>query len=203
MPIYALNKHIHDKKNYGLYHNNKHIIQVYDNNQKVYQYQPYTPSEEIYLASPASFSTTLNIGVYQVALGAGWCGTWQSGVTPNPPTVWYSSRGGGAFVELVFYNPIKQSLTLSAPNAANATMVLGGTTMITCNTQPNNSTTGGTYNINSSLDVIQSIKTSNGNNGGNGPWDAPNVSSVSNYGNWGSTANSNGGARLVYLRYSK
>ena len=199
MVLYKDNKKIQDIAEYGIYYGNMPIKEVYKGSQLIYQYEPYEPSTILYYNSPASYIFELYKGYYQIALGAGWCGSWNSGVTPSPPTNWFTSRGGGAFVELIFYNPTKQQIEISAPNADNSYMKLLNEEMIVCNTQKSNSATGGTYFISDKLNIISILKASNGNNGGTGPWSAQTVTSVSTYGNWGSTANSNGGARLEYL----
>lgn len=204
MSLYINGSKVKDRGSYGLRFNDSNIIKAYFNGSLVYEYSPYDDDTQLYYASPASYSATLKKGVYQIALGAGQCGSWQSGVTPRPPTAWYSTRGGGSFVELVFYNPSDQSIEVSAPNAASAYFNLGGTRMITCNAQTGNSTAGGTYSINTSgLDILQTIKASNGAGGGTGAWSAPAVGSVSNYGNWGSSSNTNGGCRLVFKRLNR
>lgn len=204
MPLYLGSEKIRNRISPGLYIESSKIIKAYLGSTLVYEYSPYDDDTQIYYAAPASYTATLKKGVYQIALGAGQCGYWQSGVTPRPPTVWYTTRGGGSFVELIFYNPVDQSIEVSAPNAASAYFNLGGVRMITCNAQTGNSASGGTYSINTSgLDILQTIKASNGASGGTGPWSAPAVGSVSNYGNWGSSSNTNGGCRLVFKRLNR
>ena len=204
MALYLNGSKVKDRGSYGLRFNNSNIVKAYLNGSLVYEYSPYNNETQLYYAAPASYSATLKKGVYQIALGAGQCGSWNSGVTPRPPTAWYTSKGGGSFVELIFYNPQDQAIEVSAPNAASAYFNLGGTRMITCNAQTGNSASGGTYSINTSgLDILQTIKASNGASGGTGPWSPGGVGSVSNYDNWGSSSNTNGGCRLVFKRLNR
>lgn len=204
MPLYKGNTKVKERNTNGLYVGNIHILKAYVGSTLVYDWSPYDDDTLFYYNSPASYSGTLKRGVYQLALGSGQCGNWQSGITTSPPTAWYTTRGGGSFVELIFYNPQDQLIEVSAPNAAAAYFNLGGTRMITCNAQTGNSASGATYSINTSgLDILQIIKQSNGANGGTGPWSAPAVGSVSNYGNWGSTSNTNGGCKITFLRLNR
>ena len=204
MALYLNGSKVKDRGSYGLRFNNSNIVKAYLNGSLVYEYSPYNNETQLYYAAPASYTATLKKGVYQIALGAGQCGSWNSGVTPRPPTAWYTSKGGGSFVELIFYNPSDKSIEVSAPNAASAYFNLGGVRMITCNAQTENSASGGTYSINTSgLDILQTIKASNGASGGTGPWSPGGVGSVSNYGNWGSSSNTNGGCRLVFKRLNR
>ena len=204
MTIYVENTLIRYIKNTGVYYGSQPISKVYKGSQLVYEYSPYDDNTEVYYGSPATFSSILKKGVYQIALGAGQCGYWLSGVTFHPPTQWFTSRGGGSFVELIFYNPVDQTIEVSAPNAASAYFNLGGVRMITCNAQTGDSASGGTYSINTSnLDILQTIKASNGASGGTGPWSPGGVGSVSNYDNWGSSSNTNGGCKLVFKRLNR
>ncbi len=198
------NNQIRDRSRFGIYYGNQPIEKIYHGSQKVYQFQPYEPDEILTYASPDSCTINLPKGVYQIALG-GAKGTNTSWAYEG--YAWVASGGGGAFVEITFYNPQTQVLEIVAGSSGNAYMNLGGIRMLTAtagtNASINNGGKGGTVTISERLEIINIIKSSSGNNGGIAPLSTPSVATVSSYGNWGSTANTNGGARLQYLRVEK
>ncbi len=198
------NNQIRDRSQFGIYYGNQPIEKIYHGSQKVYQFQPYEPDEILTYASPDSYTINLPKGVYQIALGGakGTNTSWAYG-----GYAWGASGGGGAFVEVTFYNPQTQVLEIVAGSSGNAYMNLGGLRMLTAtagtNASTDNAGKGGTVTINSALDITSVINNISGKNGGKAAGSTPSVATVSTYGNWGSTANPNGGARLQYLRVER
>lgn len=191
-----------DKKAYEIYKGSTLIGQIYKGSTKVYDVNPYTKGKVIIEKSAGSYTGTLPRGVYKVALG----GAKGNNISwAFEGAAWGASGGGGAFVEVIFFNPTARSITLKSGETGNSYLDLGGTRFLTANAGTNaainNPGDGGTVSVNSGLDVLQTIKRQSGNNGSTAPYNIPSVATVSTYGNWGSTSNPSGGVRLEYIRY--
>lgn len=176
-------------------------------------YDPYEPSTLlVYQTGQYTYKTTLPKGVYQVCVtGGGGSGTWWVAGSYG----WGCAGGSGACVEVVFFNPRKQALTIyaggsvgggSKPGQASY-MDLGGVRMITCNGggggPAGSGGAGGVFSINSQLQVLQTIVSSNGRGGStgfSGSVSAPSVSPYNNWGRGGEGSGEAGGLRLQYLR---
>lgn len=202
--IYFGNKKVKDVNTNGVYFGSTPCKQVYYGSQKVYQFESYTPSSEIIYSSPSSYSGTLPVGVYKVAL-CGAKGNSASWVYSGYP--WSAQGGSGGFVELTFYNPKAQTIQITAGTSGNATMILNNNTVITAraggNASVNAGGAGGTVTV-SGLDILSVQKQVQGNNGDTTFGSSPeSVASVSTYGDWGSSANPAGGARLEYIRHER
>ena len=191
-----------EKKAFEIYKGSTLIGQVYKGSTKLYDVNPYDKNKELVNASPKTYKQTLPRGVYKVALGGakGSNASWAF-----EGAAWGASGGGGAFVEVVFFNPQKQEIELVSADSGNSYMKLGGVQMLTAgagtNAVINNPGKGGSVTVEPSLDVVQTIKKQSGNNGGTAPYNIPAVATVSTYGEWGSTNNQSGGLRLEYVRY--
>lgn len=190
------------KKIAEIYRGGKLIGQVYKGKTKLYDVNPYAKGEVLVNASPVDFAVELPCGVYKLAAGGakGADATWiYSGAS------WGASGGGGAFAEVVFFNPASQTMAIKVSASGDAVVNLGGQEVIVARGGSNaaiaSSGVGGGFEVAKSLDVLATIKTANGNNGGMAAYATPDVASVASYGNWGSSANAAGGARLEYIRY--
>lgn len=185
-----------------VYRGDKLIGQIYRGSRKVYDVNRFPKGQVIVLKSPGEYRATLPRGVFQVALGGaqGSPASWAFG-----GAAWVASGGGGGFIELVFYNPTPREIVLASFSSGDSYMNLGGSRILTARAGSNAGFdyggAGGGYTVGSGLDILQTIKTANGNSGRVNAWDEPYLASVSNYGNWGATANRAGGIRLQYLRY--
>ena len=191
-----------DNKAFEIYKGSTLIGQIYKGDTKLYDVNPYTKNKELINASAKTYKQTLPRGVYKVALG----GAKGNNISwAYEGAAWGASGGGGAFVEVVFFNPQKQELELVSTDSGNSYMKLGGVQMLTAEAGTNAAINipgeGGTISVNSRLDVLQTIKKQSGNNGGTAPYNIPTVVTVSTYDEWGSTNNPSGGIRLEYIRY--
>lgn len=192
-----------NSRNIGeVYRGTKLIGKIYKGETKIYDVNPFVKNTVLHNASPSTYTLILPRGVYKIALGGAKGG---NSASPAGGYYWGISGGGGAFVELTFFNPTKQEMVISAPSSGDAYMNLSGVRMITAgggsNAVPTAAGSGGRVTVNELLDVLNTNKSVSGNNGSTAPYATPDVASVSTYGNWGSTANSSGGARLEYIRY--
>lgn len=190
------------KKIAEVYRGGKLIGKIYKGKTKLYDVNPYVKGEVLTESSPDEYEVLLPRGVYKIAVG----GAKGSDITwAYSGAAWGASGGGGAFVEVMFFNPKQQALVIKAPASGDAVVRLGGEVVITAHGGSNAGIgsvgTGGGFEVAKSLDVLATIKAVNGNNGGMAPYAVPDVASVSDYGNWGSSANAAGGARLEYIRY--
>lgn len=192
------------------------IRKIYKGSQLVYQYQEYNNNAVLtFQNGEAIYSDELPEGYYKVALG----GAGGTGTTWIAASYGMASAGGsGAFVEVEFYNPKKQNITLYAPpyksgrgsqTGGAGYMNLGGVRMITANGGNGGGAgyggSGGSYKINSALGATV-IKASNGYGGGTGFSGSVSITgSVSNYNEWGKGGEYDseyGGFRLEFLRVS-
>ena len=190
------------KKIAEIYRGGKLIGKIYKGKTKLYDVNPYVKGQVLTEKSPDEYEVLLPRGVYKIAVG-GAKGTNVSWAYAG--AAWGASGGGGAFVEVMFFNPKQQALVIKAPASGAAVVRLGGQEVIRAHGGSNaaiaSSGVGGGFEVSKSLDVVATIKTANGNNGGMAAYATPNVASVASYGNWGSSANAAGGARLEYIRY--
>lgn len=190
------------KKIAEIYRGGKLIGKIYKGKTKLYDVNPYVKGQVLTEKSPDEYEVLLPRGVYKIAVG-GAKGTNVSWAYAG--AAWGASGGGGAFVEVMFFNPKRQTLTIKAPASGDAVVSLGGQEVIVARGGSNaaiaSSGVGGGFEVSKSLDVVATIKTANGNNGGMAAYATPDVASVASYGNWGSSANAAGGARLEYIRY--
>lgn len=191
-----------DKKVYEIYKGSTLIGQIYKGSTKLYDVNPYRKKEELVNASPKTYKQTLPRGVYKVALGGakgkGYFWAYEG-------VGWDATGGGGAFVEVTFFNPQKQELELVSADSGDSYMLIGGEQVITAGAGKdagfNVAGAGGTVTISDKLDVISTQSNLSGNEGNIGAYSATPVASVSSYGEWGSSNNPAGGIRLEYIRY--
>lgn len=213
MSLYINGSKIKESSSYGLRFNGSNIVKAYFNGSLVYQYQSYTPSTLLTtITNNNTYNATLPIGVYQLHITGG----------GGTKAEWFASKysfscggGSGATWEGLFYNPTSQSIKLYAGGNATASyMELGGTRLITAggggNAGAGSSGAPGTLTVNSSLDIVSTSVSTNGNYGaGTTLWgNAPGGASTSTNKWGGGTYLQNGGvqyggAKLWYIRYSK
>ena len=191
-----------DKKAFEIYKDSTLIGRIYKGTTKVYDVNPYKKTEELVNASAKIYTQILPRGVYKVAIG----GAKGNNISwAYEGAAWGASGGGGAFVEVTFFNPYEQELELVSADSGDSFMKLGGEQMITAgagkNAQIAVAGTGGAVIINDKLDIISIQANLSGNNGGSALGTTPAVATVSSYDEWGSTNNSSGGIRLEYIRY--
>lgn len=190
------------KKIAEIYRGVRLIGKIYKGKTKLYDVNPYVKGEVLTENSPDEYEVLLPRGVYKIAVG-GAKGTNVSWAYAG--AAWGGSGGGGAFMEVMFFNPKQQTLTIKAPASGDAVVLLGGQEVIVAHGGSDAAImspgVGGGFEVAKDLDVLTTIKAVNGNNGGVAAYATPDVASVASYGNWGSSANTAGGARLEYIRY--
>jgi len=214
--LYYGSDKIKDRTDYGVYHGNQAIKQIYHGSTKVYQYESYEPNTTLVNISNGDTATvTLAKGVYQLyaAGGGGGASQWGSG-----GYIW--SRGGcsGGAVEGLFYLSEPKTVVCSAATPTgggagstptNTTISINGVNAVTCEGGRNgyDSQGGGTGGVASFTDALGSVScvaTTGLNSGSLGsPVGSPSVSSKK----WGAGGNipddeyQYGGVIIQYLRY--
>ena len=213
MTLYLNGSKIKENSSYGLRFNGSNIIKAYFNGSLVYQYQSYAPSTLLTtITNNNTYNVTLPIGVYQLHItgGGGGYANWGAGGYP-----WAAGGGSAATWEGTFYNPTSQNITLYAGAAeADSYMNLGGTRMITAgrggHAGVDSGGAAGTLTVGSTLDIVSTSKSTNGNRGPGTTfgWSQTGAASTSSNGWGGGTVLQSGnvqygGAKLWYIRYSK
>lgn len=187
------------------------VMTVYRGEELVYKAEPYEPGTVLaFEDGEKSYSATLPRGVFKICVAAaGGTGTyWVAGGMG-----YASSGGGGAVVELTFYNPISQKIEIYAPpglgghnsqTGGDAYFKLGGKKVIISH-GGKGASSGGTYEIDrENLQIISVQVEKNGNNGRSGFSGQVRVASVSPYRDWGwanEASSGPGGYRLEYIQY--
>lgn len=189
------------------------IKKVYKGSQLVWQGDPYEPGTDVfYKTGPATFETILGEGVYDliIAGGGGEGRNWNFG-----GVIFHNAGGSGAAWEGSFYNPKEQSCKIYAGAVEqDSYLELGGVRMITAGkgNKGADDRAGGIITVNSSLQIVEQRKKSNGNTGAKGATGTAPTASVCSINNWGQGSwgyaddNPNwiaGGAKFQYLRLDK
>nr|DAM08014.1 MAG TPA: hypothetical protein [Caudoviricetes sp.] len=178
--------------------------------------EPFKRDEILYQLENSEITAELPAGVYYLAItgGGGTGGNWYAA-----SGVWaFTSGGSGATWEGSFRLRKKSSVRLiaSGPQPADSSehfskLIIDGVEMIVCRSGAStwwghNGGPGGTLTVNSALEVVETVKATNGNNGsGSVQGLGTGGASTSSYG-WGAGTNvpagqkQTGGALLKYLR---
>lgn len=178
--------------------------------------EPFERGEVLYQIENTERTDVLPAGVYHLALtgpgGTGGCWYATSGVWA------YTGGGSGATWEGSFYLTKESTVQVIAagPQPADSSehfskLIIDGVEMIVCRSGGStwwghNNGDGGTFTVNPALQVVETVKATNGNNGSGGIQGLPaGGQSTSSYG-WGAGTRvadgqkQTGGALLQYLR---
>ena len=206
-----------------VYAGKQYIKKIYKGTALVWQADPYDPGATVwYQTGPGTFETELEVGVYDLIIaGAGGDDVrWAYGT-------WFHNHGGsGAAWEGQFYNPVKQYCKIYVGGIQNETngqdsfLELGGVRMITAGGGKRSTGTVSGYggdpgiiSVNSSLQILEQRKSTNGNTGGRGVHNDTPTASVCSLNNWGQGGGSpisvggnvaiSGGAQFRYIRLDR
>lgn len=189
---------------------------IYKGSQLIWQADPFEPNTDVfYKTGPATYQTTLPQGVYDliIAGGGGQGNNWNFG-----GIVYHNAGGSGAAWEGIFYNPKDQQCKFYAGDKEQDSYFdLGGVRLITAGKGGNYSGgstgwpgDGGIITVNSTLQIVEERKKSNGKTGARGATGTANTASVCSLNNWGQGSWGDdpvnkiaGGVRLQYLRMDK
>ena len=214
--LYKGNDKIKDRSEFGVYHGNQPIKQIYHGSTKVYQFESYDPDTVLVnITNGQTETVTLKKGVYQL-YAAGGGGDWSSWGAGGAVFVRGGSSGGA--VEGLFYLSEPKTLicVTGTPTDGYAgttpdktSITIDNIEVVTCMSGKNgyNSSTGetgGEASFTDALGSISCVATTGLNSGSLGSNDgSPSVSSKK----WGAGGNAPtgeytyGGVIIQYIRY--